>query len=81
MTRSTGSVSSALAGEGVRAAGHVADQRHPVADDHRLAPQFAGPYRDHVTAVDLAAEPPPVDGQHLAGAGVLVCRPQPAARA
>ena len=70
MTRSTGSVSSAVrrstvmrfvdahdAGQCVRPAGDVADDADPVADDHALAAQLARAHRgDHVDAVAALAD-------------------------
>ena len=40
-------------GQRVGLAGHVADDRHPVADDDAAAAEFAGPHRGDGRAVDL----------------------------
>ena len=88
MTRSNGSVSSAVRRsverarldphdprEGVRRPRHVADQRDPVADDDAPPAQLAGLHRRHLVAVDPAGAPPAVDGDDDADRGVVVGRP------
>ena len=67
-------------GQGVRRAGHVADQCHPVADDDAAPTELAGLHRGHLVTVDPAGEPPAVDGDHDADRGVLVGRPVLGAR-
>src|SRR5690606_7214102 len=65
------------AGQRVGIAGHVPDERHPVAHDDALAAQLTGPHRGDETLaggarVHQAAVPAPVHGDHESGGGVLV---------
>ena len=68
------------AGQAPVVAGHVADDAHPVADDHGLAAERSRLHRGDRLPVDEQAEPTAVDREDQAVACVVVRRPLLGAR-
>ncbi len=67
-------------GQRVGGARDVADQPDVVADDDRLAAEFACLDRRDFAAIDFAGEPAAIDGKYDAATASIVCRTQLAAR-